>query len=119
YDVQQELKTHPGFDRFDFMVGNVRDEVFMESVFQQYKPQLVFHAAAYKHVPLMEANPYEAILTNVWGSYNVASLSNKYAVEKFVMVSTDKAVNPTNVMGATKRIAEMAVAALNKVSSTN
>ncbi len=119
YDVQQELKAYPHFDRFDFVVGNVRDEIFMESVFQQYKPQMVFHAAAYKHVPLMEANPYEAILTNVWGSYNVASLASKYGVEKFVMVSTDKAVNPTNVMGATKRIAEISVTALNKVSSTN
>src|SRR5690606_22411537 len=119
YDVQQELKAYPNFSAFEFIVGNVRDEIFIDAVFQKYKPQLVFHAAAYKHVPLMEENPYEAILTNVWGSYNVASLSNKYAVEKFVMVSTDKAVNPTNVMGATKRIAEMSVAALNKVSNTN
>src|SRR5690606_31465108 len=119
YDVQQELKPYGGFERFEFIVGNVRDEAFMESVFQQYKPQLVFHAAAYKHVPLMEANPYEAILTNVWGSYNVASLASNYSVEKFVMVSTDKAVNPTNVMGATKRIAEVSVAALNRISNTN
>ncbi|TYR36892.1 polysaccharide biosynthesis protein [Sphingobacterium phlebotomi] len=119
YDVQQELKPYGGFERFEFIVGNVRDEVFMESVFQQYRPQLVFHAAAYKHVPLMEANPYEAILTNVWGSYNVASLASNYRVEKFVMVSTDKAVNPTNVMGATKRIAEVSVAALNRISNTN
>lgn len=119
YDVQQELKNYPGFGRFSFVVGNVRDLGFMESVFQLYKPQIVFHAAAYKHVPLMEANPYEAILTNVWGSFNVASLSDKYGVEKFVMVSTDKAVNPTNVMGATKRIAEIGVAALNKLSDTN
>lgn len=119
YDVQQELKNYAGFDRFSFVVGNVRDEGFMESIFQQYRPQIVFHAAAYKHVPLMEANPYEAILTNVWGSFNVASLADGYGVEKFVMVSTDKAVNPTNVMGATKRIAEIGVAALNKMSSTS
>ena len=119
YDVQQDLKSYAGFDRFDFIVGNVRDEVFMTSVFQKYNPQFVFHAAAYKHVPLMEANPYEAILTNVWGSYNVASLADKYGVEKFVMISTDKAVNPTNVMGATKRIAEISVIAFNKISSTN
>src|SRR5690606_14874999 len=119
YDVQQDLKAYPNFERFSFVVGNVRDERFMASVFEQYRPQLVFHAAAYKHVPLMEENPYEAILTNVWGSFNVASLAGRYAVEKFVMVSTDKAVNPTNVMGATKRIAEIAVAALNKTSETN
>ena len=119
YDVQQDLKAYANFERFSFVVGNVRDERFMASVFEQYRPQLVFHAAAYKHVPLMEANPYEAILTNVWGSFNVASLAAQYQVEKFVMVSTDKAVNPTNVMGATKRIAEIAVAALNKTSETN
>ena len=119
YDIQQELKGYEGFDRFTFVVGNVRDVAFIEAIFNKYRPQLVFHAAAYKHVPLMEANPYEAILTNIWGSYNVASLADKYQVEKFVMVSTDKAVNPTNVMGATKRIAEISVAALNKTSSTN
>ena len=119
YDVQQELKLYPHTERFDFVVGNVRDERFMESLFQQYRPQMVFHAAAYKHVPLMEANPYEAILTNVWGSYNVAAMASSFGVEKFVMVSTDKAVNPTNVMGATKRIAEIAVAGLNSISDTN
>ena len=119
YDVQQELKAYPAFANFSFIVGNVRDESFMDAIFQAYRPNLVFHAAAYKHVPLMEANPYEAILTNVWGSYNVASLADKYEVEKFVMVSTDKAVNPTNVMGGTKRIAEISVAALNKTSKTN
>lgn len=119
YDLQQELKGYPGFDRFDFVVGNVRDQVFMDSLFQHSKPHVVFHAAAYKHVPLMEANPYEAILTNVWGSYNVAALASSYGVEKFVMVSTDKAVNPTNVMGATKRIAEISVAAWNDISETN
>ncbi|CAM3820470.1 polysaccharide biosynthesis protein [Sphingobacterium prati] len=118
YDIQQELRGFPCFDDFTFIVGDVRDKDFMEVIFQQYRPQLIFHAAAYKHVPLMEANPYEAVWTNVFGSYNIALLADKYKVEKFVMVSTDKAVNPTNVMGATKRVAEIAVSAVNQVSST-
>lgn len=118
YDIQQELKDSPCFKEFTFIVGDVRDKDFMEAVFQQYSPQMIFHAAAYKHVPLMEANPYEAVWTNVFGSYNLALLADKYQVEKFVMVSTDKAVNPTNVMGATKRVAEIAVSAVNQVSNT-
>jgi FlaA1/EpsC-like NDP-sugar epimerase len=119
YDVQQELSGSAHFSRSLFMVGNVRDEIFMDKVFEVYHPTYVFHAAAYKHVPLMEANPYESILTNVWGSYNVAQLADKYGVTKFVMVSTDKAVNPTNVMGATKRVAEIAVSTVNMRSKTN
>ncbi|MCT1532629.1 polysaccharide biosynthesis protein [Sphingobacterium daejeonense] len=118
YDIQQELKANCHKDTL-FMVGNVRDRQFMESLFEHYKPQIVFHAAAYKHVPLMEQNPYESILTNVWGSKNLADMADKYGVEKFVMVSTDKAVNPTNVMGATKRAAEIYVSALNGQSKTN
>lgn len=118
YDIQQELKANCNKDTI-FMVGNVRDRQFMESIFENYRPQIVFHAAAYKHVPLMEQNPYESILTNVWGSKNLADMADKYGVEKFVMVSTDKAVNPTNVMGATKRAAEIYVSALNKQSRTN
>ena len=118
YDIQQELKANCNKDTL-FMVGNVRDRQFMESVFEHYRPQIVFHAAAYKHVPLMEQNPYESILTNVWGSKNLADMADKYGVEKFVMVSTDKAVNPTNVMGATKRAAEIYVSALNGQSKTN
>lgn len=118
YDVQQELKANCHKDTI-FMVGNVRDRQFMDSVFEHYRPHIVFHAAAYKHVPLMEQNPYESILTNVWGSKNLADMADKYGVEKFVMVSTDKAVNPTNVMGATKRAAEIYVSALNKNSKTN
>jgi len=118
YDVQQELRANCQKNVIS-IVGNVRDRQFMDSVFEQYRPQIVFHAAAYKHVPLMEQNPYEAILTNVWGSKNVADMADKYGVEKFVMVSTDKAVNPTNVMGATKRVAEIYVSALNRNSKTN
>lgn len=119
YDIQQELSASANFERCVFMVGNVRDALFMETLFQVYRPTYVFHAAAYKHVPLMEVNPYESILTNVWGSYNVAQLADKYGVSKFVMVSTDKAVNPTNVMGATKRVAEIAISTVNSNSKTN
>lgn len=119
YDIQQELRSSCQKENVLFMVGNVRDRQFMDSIFEQYRPQIVFHAAAYKHVPLMEQNPYESILTNVWGSKNVADMADKYGVEKFVMVSTDKAVNPTNVMGATKRIAEIYVSGLNSKSRTN
>ncbi len=118
YDIQQELKGNCHKDTL-FMVGNVRDRQFMDSVFDKYRPHIVFHAAAYKHVPLMEQNPYESILTNVWGSKNLADMADRYCVEKFVMVSTDKAVNPTNVMGATKRTAEIYVSALNSRSRTN
>ncbi|MGJ1242289.1 polysaccharide biosynthesis protein [Sphingobacterium siyangense] len=119
YDIQQELRDNPNYGNFGFIVGDVRDKAFMESIFSTYHPQLIFHAAAYKHVPLMEANPYEAIWTNVFGSYNLALLADKYQVEKFVMVSTDKAVNPTNVMGATKRVAEIGVTAVNQFSKTS
>lgn len=119
YDVQQEVSSSANFGLCVFMVGNVRDALFMDTLFQAYRPTYVFHAAAYKHVPLMEANPYESILTNVWGSYNVAQLADKYGVSKFVMVSTDKAVNPTNVMGATKRVAEIAISTVNINSKTN
>ncbi|WP_336834214.1 nucleoside-diphosphate sugar epimerase/dehydratase [Sphingobacterium siyangense] len=119
YEIQQELSSNVNFDRFTFIVGNIRNRPFMETVFQRFLPSYVFHAAAYKHVPLMEANPYESILTNVCGSYTLAKLADKYNVAKFVMVSTDKAVNPTNVMGATKRVAEIAVSTVNKYSNTN
>lgn len=110
YDIQQELKRKYG-DKLDLQVqiASVRDYDKLELVFDMFKPQLVFHAAAHKHVPLMETNPEEAIKNNIFGTYNAASLAEKYHVEKFVLVSTDKAVNPTNVMGATKRCCEMIV----------
>ncbi len=101
-------------DRFKFVIADVRDVARMEKVFEAYKPEIVFHAAAYKHVPLMENNPCEAINANVIGSRNVADMAVRYGVEKMVMVSTDKAVNPTNVMGCSKRLAEIYVQTLSK-----
>ncbi|WP_394972440.1 polysaccharide biosynthesis protein [uncultured Croceitalea sp.] len=106
YDLQQELKQ-AGYHNFIPIVTDIRDKNKMRLLFEEHKPNRIFHAAAYKHVPLMEYNPYEAIKINVVGTKNVVDLSTEYEVEKFVFVSTDKAVNPTNVMGATKRIAEM------------
>jgi len=111
YDLQFELCRKEPFASMnvpvDFVVANVKDKARMEELFAEYHPQLVYHAAAYKHVPLMEQFPYEAVLVNVFGTKNVADLAVKYKAEKFVMISTDKAVNPTNVMGATKRMAEI------------
>lgn len=119
YDIQQELKCILDSKRMNPVVGDVRDAIFMDALFDRERPDLIFHAAAYKHVPLMEDNPYEAVWTNVVGTSVIARLADKYMVEKFVMISTDKAVNPTNVMGATKRIAEIFVAALNRTSKTS
>lgn len=109
YDLQFELKNtyKDHLDRMAFVIANVKDKARMEEVFELYHPQLVYHAAAYKHVPFMEENPYEAVFINVFGTRNLADLAIKYGVQKFVMISTDKAVNPTNVMGATKRMAEI------------
>lgn len=117
YNLQQSLKSSQPH-RVTYVVGNVRNQGFMKELFAKYRPDLVFHAAAYKHVPLMESNPYEAILTNVFGTKNVADMAIQYGVEKFVMVSTDKAVNPTNIMGATKRAAEIYVSSCLKKSDT-
>lgn len=111
YDLQFELKSNEPYkqfyDRMVFVIGNVKDKRRMEEVFSMHKPQIIYHAAAYKHVPFMEENPYEAIYVNVFGTKNIADLAIKYGAQKFVMISTDKAVNPTNVMGATKRMAEI------------
>tara|TARA_R110002033_G_scaffold171214_1_gene218613 strand:- start:26873 stop:28822 length:1950 start_codon:yes stop_codon:yes gene_type:complete len=117
YDLQQELKQN-GFHNFVPIVGDIRDKNRMNTIFQEYKPNLVFHAAAYKHVPLMEYNSYEAIKINVAGTKVICDLSVRYNVDKFVFVSTDKAVNPTNVMGATKRIAEMYISCMQQQNKT-
>ncbi|MDP2541121.1 polysaccharide biosynthesis protein [Tenacibaculum discolor] len=116
YDLQQEL-IQKERKNFTSIVADVRDKKRMEDIFQSFKPQKVFHAAAYKHVPLMEMSPYEAVKINVGGTKNMADLSIKYNVDRFVMVSTDKAVNPTNVMGATKRVAEMYISCLSSSKS--
>lgn len=110
YEIQQELFMEYG-DDFNLitLIASVRDYDRIEKIINKYKPEIVFHAAAHKHVPLMEVSPAEAIKNNVVGTYNLATLSQKYNVEKFVMISTDKAVNPTNVMGASKRCCEMIV----------
>ena len=100
------------------LIASVRDKKRMDEIFSSYKPEIVFHAAAHKHVPLMEDSPCEAIKNNVFGTLNVAQISAKYKVERFVLISTDKAVNPTNIMGATKRCCEMIVQTLEKSSFT-
>lgn len=117
YDLQQELKQN-GFHNFIPIVGDIRDKNRMSAIFQEYKPNLVFHAAAYKHVPLMEYNSYEAIKINVAGTKVIVDLSLDNNVDKFIFVSTDKAVNPTNVMGATKRIAEMYISCSEQYKKT-
>ncbi|PIB23007.1 polysaccharide biosynthesis protein [Maribacter sp. 4G9] len=117
YDLQQELKQN-GFHNFIPIVGDIRDKNRMNQLFEEYKPNLVFHAAAYKHVPLMEYNAYEAIKINIAGTKTIVDLSLIHGVEKFVFVSTDKAVNPTNVMGASKRIAEMYISCMQQEGTT-
>ena len=117
YQIQLEIKnTFPKLN-FEAIINDIRNFEKTESIFQQNTPDVVFHAAAYKHVPLMENYPAEAIFANVQGSKNIADLALKYNAEKFVMVSTDKAVNPSNVMGASKRIAEIYVQALQEYSN--
>ena len=118
YEIQNELiRTYPELDLVT-LIGSVRDRKRLAQVYSKYKPNVVFHAAAHKHVPLMEVSPEEAIKNNVVGTFNTAEFANNFGVEKFVLISTDKAVNPTNIMGATKRMCEMIVQAFNKVSDT-
>ena len=119
YDIQQELKINYPDANVVTLIGSIRNVSRLESVFAQYKPDIVYHAAAHKHVPLMEVSPDEADKNNVVGTWNVARMADKYGVKKFVMISTDKAVNPTNVMGATKRICEMIVQTYNEISKTD
>ncbi len=109
YDLQQELKRkHPAVD-YKFILADIRNEEMMEDLFKGYKPHIIYHAAAYKHVPLMEQFPWQAVQTNVFGTFQLVKLAVKFKAEKFVFISSDKAVNPTSVMGATKRLAEIIV----------
>lgn len=119
YAIQQELIRKYGQTlNLSTIIASIREEVRMEEIFKEYRPEVVFHAAAHKHVPLMENAPSEAIKNNIFGTYKVASLADKYKVKRFVLISTDKAVNPTNIMGATKRAAEMIIQTLNEKSDT-
>lgn len=119
YAIQQELRRKYGKDlNLEVQIASVRDSHKIDALFDRYRPDVVFHAAAHKHVPLMEDSPEEAVKNNVFGTYNVACSAEKYGAKRFVLISTDKAVNPTNVMGATKRLCEMIVQALAQKSST-
>lgn len=119
YSIQQELIRKYGDSiKMIAVVASIREQKRMEKIFDKYRPEVVFHAAAHKHVPLMENSPGEAIKNNIFGTLNVAMLSSKYNVKRFLLISTDKAVNPTNVMGATKRAAEMIIQSLNEESKT-
>ena len=118
YDIQMELRrTHPELDLV-VLIGSVRDRERVMQVFDRYRPDLVCHAAAHKHVPLMETSPFEAIKNNVFGTYNVAQAADRFGTQRFILISTDKAVNPTNVMGASKRLCEMIVQMMNDRSAT-
>ena len=119
YEIQQEIiRKHPGLDLV-VLIASVRNTERMNRIFETYRPNIVYHAAAHKHVPLMETSPNEAIKNNVFGTYKTAKAADRYGVEKFVLISTDKAVNPTNVMGASKRICEMVIQMMNQKSATN
>lgn len=118
YDIELELKAKYPDKDIKAIIANIRDKERMFEIFEDYSPEIVFHAAAHKHVPLMENNPTEAIKNNVFGTYNLVNASDKYHAKRFILISTDKAVNPTNIMGATKRLCEMIIQAKDKESET-
>jgi len=118
YEIQQELKAkYPELD-LKVLIASVRNELRLEKIFEEYRPDIVYHAAAHKHVPLMEDSPNEAIKNNVFGTYKTAKMADKYGTSRFVMISTDKAVNPTNIMGASKRLCEMIIQMMSRRSKT-
>ena len=119
YDIQQELKRKLPYVRVETLIGSVRNTNRLHYVFQTYHPEIIYHAAAHKHVPLMEDSPNEAIKNNVFGTYKTAKAADKYGTSRFVLISTDKAVNPTNIMGASKRMCEMVVQMMNARSKTD
>ena len=118
YDIQQELKRrYPDLDLVA-LIGSVRNTHRINNVFEKYRPDIVYHAAAHKHVPLMEDSPNEAIKNNVLGTYKTAQAADRFHASRFVLISTDKAVNPTNIMGASKRLCEMVIQMMNHRSRT-
>ncbi len=118
YDIQRELSDNYPALNLKVLIATIRDRNRLEKIFRAYKPELVFHAAAHKHVPLMEESPCESVKNNVFGTLNLSECADKYGVQKFIMISTDKAVNPTNIMGASKRICEMIIQGMDKISRT-
>lgn len=118
YDLQQAIKRNYPYQNFRVIIASVRDKERICKIFDEVKPAVVFHAAAHKHVPFMEENPSEAIKNNIFGTLNVAQCAHEHKVKRFILISTDKAVNPTNIMGATKRIAELIIQSINKESNT-
>ena len=118
YSIELELKAKYPNNKIKAIIANIRDEQRIMDLFEEYHPEIVFHAAAHKHVPLMENNPTEAIKNNVFGTYNLVNACDKFKTKKFILISTDKAVNPTNIMGATKRVCEMIIQAKDKESET-
>jgi FlaA1/EpsC-like NDP-sugar epimerase len=118
YELQNELRYKYPKLNMKVLIGSVRDKKRLDYIFRTYKPEVVFHAAAHKHVPLMEDSPMEAVKNNVFGTLYTTECADKYGVKRFVLISTDKAVNPTNVMGATKRMCEMIIQSMDRVSKT-
>lgn len=118
FDINNELSKKYSPEQYHLVLGSIREKKRLDEVFEQFKPDVVFHAAAHKHVPMMEWNPFEAIKNNVFGTINVMEACDKYHVKKFILISTDKAVNPPNIMGASKRIAELAMQMINAKSET-
>ncbi len=118
YDIQNELRENYPELNLVVLIASVRNTKRMDMIFEKYRPDIVYHAAAHKHVPLMEDSPNEAVKNNVLGTWKVVQAADKWKVKRFVMISTDKAVNPTNIMGATKRICEMMIQTYNRHSET-
>lgn len=119
YEIQQELMRKYSNLDIQVLIGSIRDRKKVESIFREYSPSMVYHAAAHKHVPLMEHSPHEAVKNNVLGTLNVVHAAHEYGVDRFILISTDKAVNPTNIMGATKRIGEMIIQMYSLKSNSN